>query len=181
MIIIPFPDFFMLFLGNWSVLFKAALAGESRQPHLTLAMGVGGCWHCSGSEGGRGGGLRGSRGSCSAPLSSPVMSLQERTVCRLEPGDETGAWKGLRMGGKAADLGMPAARQFTVCNTCLSAPTVPLCKDPFTIKMTEQFISCARLIDVISLKTLFVFHRCMSSFFPSSRQRTWHFSTLFPW
>lgn len=42
-IIIPFPDFFMLFLGNRSVLFKAALAGESRQPHLTLAMGVGGC------------------------------------------------------------------------------------------------------------------------------------------
>lgn len=40
MIIIPFPDFFMLFLGNRSVLFKAALAGESRQPHLTLAVGV---------------------------------------------------------------------------------------------------------------------------------------------
>lgn len=33
-----------------------------------------------------------------------------------------------------------------------------------TIKMTELFISCARMIDMSYLKSLFVFHRCMSSF-----------------
>lgn len=63
-----------------------------------------------------------------------------------------------RVWGKGADLGIPAARQFTMCNTCLSAPTVPLCKAPFTIKMTEQFISCAAMIDMSYLWEL-----CLSS------------------
>lgn len=53
-----------------------------------------------------------------------------------------GGFKAVEIGG--GDLGMPAARQFTMCNTCLSAPKVPLC----TIKMTEQFISCTGMIDM---------------------------------
>ena len=49
---------------------------------------------------------------------------------------------------KVPDLGMPAARQFTTSNTRLSALTVPACKAPFAIKMTERFISCAGMIDM---------------------------------
>lgn len=84
-------------------------------------------------------------------------------------------WEGV------ADLGMPAARQFTMCNTCLSAPTVPLCKAPFTIKMTEQFVSCARMIDMS-----YLWKPCLSStgvWALLFSQQTAHmalFDTLFP-
>lgn len=83
------------------------------------------------------------------------------------------SWGGVVGGG--ADLRMPAARQFTMCNTCLSAPPVPLCTSlppPLAIEMTELFISCARMIDRSYLKSLFVFHRCMSSFILPADKRT---------
>lgn len=70
-----------------------------------------------------------------------------------------GPGRGLGGGrGGDTDLGMPAARQFTMCNTCLSAPCVPLCKGPFTIRMTELFISCARMIDMS-----YLWKPCLSS------------------
>lgn len=84
-------------------------------------------------------------------------------------------------GGGGLDLGMPAARQFTMCNTCLSTPTVPLCKAPFTIKMTEQFISCAGMIDMS-----YLWKPCLSStgvWALLFSQQTAHmalFDTLFP-
>ncbi len=124
------------------------LAGDSRQPHLTLVIGwrsgVDAVVVVKGTRRRPEGGQKILFSSTQQPCDEPAG---EDCVCRLEPGDETGAWKGLR-GGGVADLGMPAARQFTMCNTCLSAPTVPLCKAPFTVKMTEQFISCAGMIDM---------------------------------
>lgn len=82
------------------------LAGDGRQPHLPLVMG----WRVGvnvvvvvkGMRRRPEGEQRILYSSTQQPGDEPVG---EDCVCRLEPGDETGAWKGLRVGWRGCRPG----------------------------------------------------------------------------
>ena len=93
----------------------------------------------------------------------------------------------MHRGEESGGLGMPAARQLAVFNTCLSAPTVPLCNPhlhlhlhpppyrhlppqptpPYrsAVQMTEEFISCTRMRDMSHIRgsPVCLFRRCIST------------------
>lgn len=146
-------------------------------PHLPFVKG--GCWRCSDGKGGRWGGRR----------VDPVQlhSANQRWACRRRlylqirarrwrrgPGRGWGR-RGWGPGNASCQIVHPVQHMSlsTYCSTMQS---------PFTIKMTEQFISCSGMIDMS-----YLWKPCLSStgvwapsFFSCSRQGTWHFSTPFP-
>lgn len=88
-----------------------------------------------------------------------------------EPGDETGEGGAQTWECQLLDSSPCATHVF---QHLLSHYALP----PSAIKMTELFISCARMIDMSYLKSLFVFHRCTSSFIPPADSARGAFSTL---
>lgn len=119
----------------------------------------GGCWRCCRGKGGWGGGQREDQkilfSSTQQPSDEPAG---EDCVYRLEPGDETRA-DGCCGPGNASCQTVHRVQHMSF-STYSSTMQSPLhYKDDRT-----AHILCWDDRYVISLKTLFVFHRCMSSF-----------------
>lgn len=179
------PDESQRFLNSFVKYFAAVIAGDGRQPHLTLVMGLeGGCWRCSRGKGDE------EEASGGARAEDPVQlhSAARWWACRRGLCLQIRARRWDR--GLEGVVGEGWGLQTWECQLPDSSPCAThvfqhilfhYAKPPFNIRMTELFISWARMIDMS-----YLWKPCVSStgvWALLFSQQTVHmalFDTLFP-